>query len=174
MDIIPYPSDFASSFFGSWRPIPEADSKGYPKGMGAGYPAPIAGTCHAAAVSRSFCSFLRPSYREALSNQSLPISLQELLQISDLFLQLTACIRVPYQLSLRYPLNDNAVRVNIALLLYGSLRRLKGIVGCQNKAIGIVNQGISRNPRLLLVRLGKASINYKHLSPAFHWIFPIL
>ena len=78
-------------------------------------------------------------HREPLPNQALPVSLQKRFQIPDLLLQLAARVRVPHQFSLGYSFDDNTVRMDIALLLYGRLRGLKGVVGRQDKSVGIVN-----------------------------------
>ncbi len=47
-------------------------------------------------------------------------------------------------------------------------------MGYQNQPIGIGDQRITCNPRLLLVRLGKSPVNDHDLSAAFDRIFPVL
>ena len=64
--------------------------------------------------------------------------------------------------------------MDVALLLNRRLRRFKRLVRHQNQPIGIRNQRIPRNPRLLLVSLGKSAVNDHDLAAALHWVLPVL
>ncbi len=95
-----------------------------------------------------------------LHQRTGPVGLQELLQVHDLFLQLLPDIGISHQLTPVYPLHHDALGMDIALLLDGGLRGFEGLVGGQDQAVGIVDQGVACDTGLLLVGLGEAAVDH--------------
>ena len=71
--------------------------------------------------------------------------------------------------SLRHDmLHQNRMRRNIASVLHRLFDRLKRFMRRKHQTVGIIDQRISRNPRLRLVGLGESAVNNEQLPAAFY------
>ena len=103
-----------------------------------------------------------------------PVGFKQYLKIRDLLSQIPSYVRIAYQLPFKNTVDDHAVRMDIALPLYRSLRRLKRLMGNQDQPVGIGDQRIARNPRLLLIRTGESPVDDHDLAAALDRALSVL